>query len=81
MNNLHGHVILEKLIQSPRVYTRQKLQQEIEAKYGRDVVFYACGGENMSLSDLLQYLFNQGKIAEKDGLLTAFADKMCSHDH
>jgi len=80
MESFHGHEILDMLIQSPRVYTLQKLQAAIHEKYGSNVVFHACGGENMSFNDLMQYLLVRGKIAEQDGTLIAFADKKCDHD-
>lgn len=77
----HGHTILEMILENDRRYSVESLREAALQQFGSDVTFHTCSAEGMSFDGLMAFLFERGKIAEEEGLLTMFPDKLCQHDH
>lgn len=78
-NTIHAHNILNMLSQSGAVFTPDSLAAAVGTKYGSDVTFHTCSKEGLSLSELLAFFLERGKVFEHQGALVADPSRMCKH--
>ncbi|MCP5158627.1 MAG: YecH family protein [Gammaproteobacteria bacterium] len=76
---IHGHEVMEMMLSSNRSYTKESLCAAILAKFGKDARFYTCAEENMTASDLVEFLESKGKFVETEAGFNTSPDKMCAH--
>ena len=76
---IHAHNILNMLSQSNAVFTQESLAAAVCTKYGSDVRFHTCSKEGLSLSDLLAFFLERGKVFEHQGTLIADPSRICKH--
>jgi probable metal-binding protein len=76
---IHGHEVMEMMVESGAAYTRASLKAAILARFGADARFYTCAAENLTADGLIDFLAARGKfVAQGDGFTTG-ADQMCAH--
>lgn len=67
MNELHIHEVLRMMIETGKTYTnRADFVQDITAKFGKHISFYACSGSNMDANEAFDFLIRKGKIRMND---------------
>ncbi|MGC4068109.1 MAG: YecH family protein [Polyangiaceae bacterium] len=76
--NLHGHVILERIIEAGGTMPLGNLRDFAES-HGRDATYFTCSASGMSFDDLLEFLTNRNKISIADGQVTVYVENMCKH--
>ncbi len=59
---IHGHEVLQMMVESGRSFSRISLNQAIEEKYGPQARFYICSGGDMTASELVDTLIAKGKF-------------------
>ncbi|WP_375321388.1 YecH family metal-binding protein [Aliivibrio logei] len=77
--DIHGHVVLNLLLDVPEPLSRLALEEKIETEFGSDVCFHTCSQQDLSLNELLEFLLSKRKIVEVGAGLTANPDRMCNH--
>ena len=75
--NVHGHEILRLVHTAPTAFTRATLAQEAARRYGPDARFCTCSVQDMTLSQLVDFLVSRGKLIEAGGQLRADISQMC----
>lgn len=79
MEQIHGHEVIQMMLESGKSYTRATLAADIVAKFGPTARFYACSADNLTPEGLIDFLEAKGKfVPSKDGFQTS-ADLMCKH--
>jgi probable metal-binding protein len=79
MTQIHGHDVLQMMLDSGKSYTRSSLLADIRAQFGADPQFFTCSAENLSAEGLIDFLQSKGKFVPcQDGFQTS-PDLMCKH--
>jgi len=79
MNEIHGHEVIDMMIQSGKPYSRDTLLAEIIATFGTQARFYTCSAQNLTAENLVDFLESKGKFThESDGFKIA-PEKVCNH--
>ncbi|HEY5912150.1 MAG TPA: YecH family metal-binding protein [Verrucomicrobiae bacterium] len=79
MNEIHAHEVLSMMIASGKSYTKTSLRDEITNNFGADARFYTCSSENLTATQLVDFLDSKGKFIPADGGFGTSPDVMCRH--
>lgn len=63
MNSIHGHEVLNMMIESGEQYTHGSLEAAIKARFGEQARFHTCSASDMTAAELVAFL------AAKESLL------------
>ncbi|MCA9393647.1 MAG: YecH family protein [Candidatus Omnitrophica bacterium] len=77
--SIHGHEVMQMMIDSGRIYTAEQLTEEIQDRFGQDARFHTCSRQDMSAEELIAFLKSKGKFTETDGGFRTDADRICAH--
>jgi probable metal-binding protein len=79
MEQIHGHEVIQLMLDSGKAFTRASLVTEIAAKFGPAARFFTCSAENLTPEGIVDFLQAKGKfIPCEEGFQTS-ADLMCKH--
>ncbi len=67
MESIHGHEVMEMMISSKESFTKESLEEAIINKFGKDARFYTCSAQNMTASEIIEFLELRGKFMDSDG--------------
>jgi probable metal-binding protein len=79
MNQIHGHEVMEMMLTSGKIYTKDALVNDIITKFGQDARFCTCSADNMTAEQLVAFLDDKGKLVQRDGGFQTSQDVMCQH--
>jgi probable metal-binding protein len=77
--SIHGHEVMQMMIASGKTYTKESLEAEIIQKFGPEARFHTCSAENMSASELVDFLNACDKFINSDEGFSTDPDKICDH--
>jgi len=79
MEQIHGHAVIQMMLQSSKPYTRASLRADIVAAFGSNARFYTCSADNLTPDGLIGFLQAKGKFVPcEDGFRTS-PDLVCKH--
>jgi probable metal-binding protein len=79
MTEAHVHDIMQMMIETGEVYTRESLKKAIINKFGITTTFCSCSENGMTAGDAVTFLEGRGKfIPTEEGFYTD-ESKKCSH--
>ena len=77
--SIHGHDVLNMMIESGERYTKESLVEAIHARFGEAARFHTCSASEMTAAELVAFLAARGKfIPAADGFST-HESKSCRH--
>lgn len=79
MNQVHGHEVMNMMMESKKIYTRESLIEEIHQKFGQDLRFFTCSSEGLTPEELIDFLRSRGKFTEKSDGFCMVPEDMCRH--
>lgn len=79
MTSIHGHDVLNMMIESGEQYTEQSLVQAIASRFGNNARFHTCSAENMTAAELVAFLAARGKFIPADEGFSTHVSKICRH--
>lgn len=79
MEQIHGHAVMDMMMQSGKVYTRPTLLSDIIANFGPNARFYTCSAQNLTPEGLIDFLQAKGKFVPHDDGFQTRADLQCNH--
>ncbi|MBF4180787.1 YecH family metal-binding protein [Lelliottia nimipressuralis] len=79
MTSIHGHDVLNMMIESGEQYTEQSLVQAIDSRFGNNARFHTCSAENMTAAELVAFLAARGKFIPADEGFSTHVSKICRH--
>lgn len=62
MTSIHGHEVLNMMLESDEQYSETSLIQVIHTRFGESARFHTCSAENMTAAQLVEFLKNKGKF-------------------
>lgn len=72
MESIHGHEVLNMMIESGEQYSNASLEAAITARFGEQARFHTCSAADMTAGELVAFLAAKGKfIAKRRRLLYA----------
>ncbi len=77
--NIHGHEVLEMILEAKKSFTKKSLEEAIIKKFGPDARFHTCSAEGMSARELIDFLESRGKFVPACGGFTTDPEKICKH--
>ena len=76
----HGHEVLH-MMEGNSYSTRQELIDDIIAKFGNEERFYTCSAEDLTASQLVDFLEAHGKFKPAGvNVFTVDTAKVCKHE-
>jgi probable metal-binding protein len=79
MVQIHGHEVIQMMLQSGKAYTRVSLLTDIVTKFGPNSQFFTCSAENLSPEDIIDFLQAKGKFVPCEEGFQTSAELMCKH--
>ena len=79
MKRIHGHEVMQMMLASGKVYTRETLVADILKQFGPDARFHTCSAEDLTAEGLVDFLDAKGKLVSKGGGIQTSRDLMCRH--
>lgn len=80
VKRVHGHEVLEMILNTGKLFTEESLEQEIMAKFGADARFHTCSAQDMTAKEIVRFLNERGKFISSGIGFTTAREKICSHD-
>ena len=80
MNSIHGHEVLQMMLDSGKTYTKASLAEDIVQRFGGEARFHTCSAEDLTAEQLVAFLDSKGKLVPQDGGLQTSASLMCHKD-
>lgn len=62
MDSIHGHEVLNMMIESGEQYTHASLEAAIKARFGEQARFHTCSAEGMTAGELVAFLAAKRQI-------------------
>jgi probable metal-binding protein len=79
IESIHGHDVINMIIDSGRRWGREELLSAISERFGSDAIFHTCSATEMNAKGLVEFLGAKGKFLENDEGLAMDVTKLCSH--
>ncbi|WP_437891330.1 YecH family metal-binding protein [Phytobacter sp. V91] len=79
MASIHGHEVLNMMLESAEQYSEKSLVEAINQRFGGEARFHTCSASEMTAAELVTFLAARGKfIPAQDGFST-HESKICQH--
>ena len=79
MEQIHGHEVIQMMLQSGKAYTRASLLTDIVATFGPEARFFTCSAENLTAEGVIDFLQAKGKFVPCEVGFQTSAELMCKH--
>ncbi|QTF08003.1 YecH family protein [Brenneria izadpanahii] len=79
MSSIHGHEVLQMMVDAGGSFTTEQLIAAIEKRFGHDARFHTCSASDMTAAALVQFLADRGKFIPLEAGFTTSASKICQH--
>lgn len=79
MTSIHGHEVLNMMLDSDTDYSEKSLEQAIIAKFGEQARFHTCSAQGMTAMELVIFLAERGKFIPQEEGFTTHESKICRH--
>ncbi len=79
MASIHGHDVLNMMIESGEQYSEESLVQAIDSRFGNNARFHTCSAENMTAAGLVAFLASRGKFVPVEEGFSTHENKICRH--
>jgi len=77
--SIHGHDVLNMMIESGEQYSEQSLVEAIHTRFGETARFHTCSAEDMSAAELVKFLAARGKFIPVSEGFSTHESKICRH--
>jgi probable metal-binding protein len=79
MEQIHGHEVIQMMLESGKAYTRSSLLGDIVATFGPEARFYTCSAQNLTPEGIIDFLQAKGKFVPCEEGFQTSPDLMCKH--
>jgi probable metal-binding protein len=76
---IHGHEVLEMMIETGHTYCDENLEKAIDLKFGKEARFYICSGGDMTAAELIEALWAKGKFSGTTEAYVFDPSDRCDH--
>lgn len=78
-DEIHGHEVMQMMVELDRSFTRDTLREAIEERFGKEARFFTCSANHMTADQLIDFLAAKGKFVERDSGFSTAAEHICQH--
>ena len=79
MEQIHGHEVIQMMLQSGKAYTLASLLTDIVATFGPDSLFFTCSAADLSPEGIIDFLQSKGKLVPCEEGFQTSPELMCKH--
>lgn len=79
MSSIHGHEVLNMMIDSSESFSTASLITAIEQRFGADARFHTCSQQDLTAAQLVDFLASRGKFIPSDNGFNTHSSKICQH--
>ena len=79
MDSVHGHEVLNMMIESGEHYSTASLEAAIKTRFGEATRFHTCSASDMTAGELVAFLAAKGKFIAQDDGFSTHESKICRH--
>lgn len=79
MESIHGHEVLNMMIESGEQYSTESLVATIKGRFGEQARFHTCSASDMTAAELVAFLAAKGKFIAQDDGFSTHESKICRH--
>ncbi len=79
MNNIHGHEVIQMIMQSATSSSKDDLIKQVISKFGEDTRFFNCSTDGMTAEGIVSFFENKGKIRFNDSGFEFGSAEGCKH--
>ena len=79
MSSIHGHEVLNMMIESGENYSSASLEAAIKARFGEQARFHTCSASDMTAGELVAFMAAKGKFIARDDGFSTHESKICRH--
>ena len=77
MSSIHGHEVLNMMIESGEQFSTESLVATIEQRFGADARFHTCSQQDLTAAQLVEFLASRGKFIPSDSGFNTHSSKIC----
>ena len=77
--SIHGHDVLNMMIESGERYTKESLVEAIHARFGEAARFHTCSASEMTAAELVAFMAARGKFIPAAVGFSTHESKICRH--
>ena len=78
--SIHGHALLNYLIDQGGPVKVEALRKWAEKAHGAQTLYHTCSAANLTFDGILGFLQERSKVILQDGTVSALVSHVCSHD-
>lgn len=79
MASVHGHEVLNMMLESAEQYSQLSLVEAINTRFGDDARFHTCSASEMTATELVAFLASRGKFIPAEEGFSTHESKICNH--
>jgi probable metal-binding protein len=79
MKEIHGHAVMEMMVASGKLYTKESLKEDIIKEFGNDATYHTCSAQGMTADELIDLLKSKGKFIEQSNGFKTDEARICKH--
>ncbi len=79
MESIHGHEVMQMMLESSQGFTNDSLKQAIIERFGENARFHTCSARDMNAEQLIEFLAARGKFVTAGAGYSTREDKICRH--
>ncbi len=79
MASIHGHEVLNMMLESGERYSQKSLVEAIAARFGDEARFHTCSASEMTAAELVAFLASRGKFIPAEDGFSTHESKICNH--
>lgn len=78
--SIHGHRVLDLISQLEESVTRRELASLITRTFGSGARFHTCSRQDLTPSELLDFLFERGKLSHGEAGVQLETGRICTDE-
>jgi len=78
-SSIHGHEVIQMMVESGQPYTETSLRDAIVARFGAKARFHTCSADGLTPEGLIEFLAARGKLKAVSGGFVFGAAAPCDH--
>ena len=79
MTSIHGHEVLNMMIETGERYSNESLTAAIIQRFGETARFHTCSAEGMTAAELVAFLASRGKFIPAEEGFSTHESNLCRH--
>ena len=79
MESVHGHEVMEMMLEENQAYTQESLKVALANKFGEEARFHTCSADDMDADGIIEFLEERGKFVALGGGFQTDRSKICNH--